>query len=214
MFRSKVNHRESHSGGFCSTACSFISAWAGIIKHIHWTVRRTHMACLSISEGTGANLSLMKRGSQRAFEVAKPARHSANTLLYELYEVDLSRASLLSDEENSLKAHDGNTSVECIWVLARGWRERRNEWKRERKDLMQKWKGRREKQPNNAWTHQQHWWTVWISRQVFRVSVQYEDRPISLNTTNKIYKTIICVSWKRCVMKVMNNSIYFAKYMR
>lgn len=72
------------------------------------------MACLSISEGTGANLSLMKRGSQRAFEVAKPARHSANTLLYELYEVDLSRASLLSDEENSLKAHDGNTSVECI----------------------------------------------------------------------------------------------------
>lgn len=69
------------------------------------------MACLSISEGTEANLSLMKRGSQGAFEVAKPARHSANTPLYELYEVDLSRASLLDDEENSLKAHERKVMV-------------------------------------------------------------------------------------------------------
>ncbi len=53
----------------------------------------------------------MKRGSQGAFEVAKPARHSANTPLYELYEVDLSRASLLDDEENSLKAHERKVMV-------------------------------------------------------------------------------------------------------
>lgn len=75
------------------------------------------MACLSISEGTEVNLRLMKRGSQRAFEVAKPAKALGKhycTRLNELYEVDVSRASLLDDEENSLKAHDGNTSVECV----------------------------------------------------------------------------------------------------
>lgn len=73
--------------------------------------RRTHTACLSISEGTEANLSLMKRGSQRVFEVAKLARRSANTPLCELCEVDLSRASLLDDEENSLEAHERKVMV-------------------------------------------------------------------------------------------------------